>query len=123
MILNLTRTTTSRDAILGEIAVDDTFECYTLENRELAIPLGEYQLKIYDSPHAGHPLPILQNVPGRDYVEIHSGNVYSDSKGCILVGKDHTFDTLLDSRLAFSHLFPQIQSAIDNGDDVTIVIQ
>src|SRR5216684_5973699 len=122
MILNLTRISTTKDAIIGFLTVDGVWECYTLENRELCIPLGTYPVEIYASPHAGHLVPILQNVPGRDYVEIHCGNVYTDSKGCILVGQAYNDDTIQNSRLAFAHLFPQIESAINNGDSVSIQI-
>lgn len=122
MILNLTRTTTTKDAILGELSVDGGKECYTLENRDLCIPCGTYSIEIYDSPHAGHLLPILRNVPDREMIEIHCGNVSVDSKGCILVGKTRTADSVLGSRLAFDHLFPQIQQAIEAGDSVTIKI-
>lgn len=122
MTLNLTRTTTTKDALIGCLSVDDVSECATLENRDLAIPLGTYEVGIYDSPHAGHPVPILKNVKGRDFVEIHSGNIASDSKGCILVGQQYTNDTISGSHLAFAHLFPQIQSAIDSGESVEITI-
>jgi len=122
MILNLTRTTTSPDALLGTLSVNNLMECYTLENRDLSIPLGTYEVEIYDSPHAGHLLPRLKNVPGRDFVEIHCGNIASDSKGCILVGSSHTSDMLNESRLAFAHLFPQIQTAIAKGEPVSITV-
>lgn len=123
MILTLTRTKTFKDVLIGELSVDGQWECFTLENRDLAIPLGTYKVEIYDSPHAGHLLPILKDVPGRDSIEIHSGNKASDSKGCILVGANHTTDILTDSRLAFAHLFPQIEKACKSGEDVSITIQ
>jgi hypothetical protein len=120
MNLQLARITTTSDALLGTLSVNNQTECYTLENRDLCIPVGTYEIGIYDSPHAGHLVPILKNVPGREWVEIHSGNVSSDSKGCILVGTSCTTDSVLDSRFAFAHLFPQIESAIQSGEQVTL---
>lgn len=122
MILELVRQTTTRDAIIGSLSIDGVWECYTLENRDLCIPLGTYEIGIYDSPHAGHLLPILKNVKNRDFVEIHCGNIPSDSEGCILVAAEHALDTLINSRIAFNHLFPQISSALASGNSVSITI-
>ncbi len=122
MQIDVVRVTTTRDAIFGSLSVNGVFECDTLENRDLCIPLGTYPVQIYDSPHAGHPVPILENVPGRDYIEIHCGNLSQDCKGCILLGQSYTQDSLVDSRLAFDHLFPQIQAAIAQGETVTLTL-
>lgn len=84
------------------------FECKTLElpwdnnrRRESCIPPGPdadsgatYRLdhrggeesSSFDYPHF-----ILRGVPGRDYILIHAGNLYTQILGCILVG-----DTFVD---------------------------
>ena len=49
------------------------------------IPAGTYDTIKYDSPNKGMVF-LLQNVPGRDSIEIHSGNFTKDTHGCILVG-------------------------------------
>lgn len=54
------------------------------------IPVGEYTASWYDSPLKGRVLR-LANVPGRQDIEIHTGNFPSDTEGCILVGKAHIF--------------------------------
>lgn len=92
-----------------------------MENLALAIPAGSYQLAVYDSPHAGHLVPILLDVPGRSEIEIHCGNLPTDSKGCILVGLVRKADTLEASQAAFGLLFPKIQDALSRGS-LTLVI-
>jgi hypothetical protein len=109
------------DGIFGHL-VTDGFDCVTLENGAMAIPTGEYSVGVYDSPHAGHPLPILQDVPGRSFVEIHCGNYPEDSKGCILVGMRRVQNTIEQSKLAFNQLFPLIQAAIGRKEPVTLTI-
>src|SRR5581483_9746992 len=99
-----TRTQSPTIAVIGTLTVDGEFNCYTLENAAVLIPAGRYEVTLYESPHAGHIVPLLNGVPGRDHIEIHCGNVPTDSKGCILVGTEHTDSSLLASRLAFDNL-------------------
>lgn len=123
MEITLTRCSKTLTTIIGTLLVDDIYECATLENLALSIPTGSYTVSVYFSPHAGHLLPLLENVSDREMIEIHCGNKYSDSKGCILVGLEHNTDMIWNSRLAFNHLFPQIQKAFNNKEPITIVIQ
>lgn len=51
-----------------------------------AIPYGRYKLKQYFSPRFNKKVPLLLNVPGFEFVEIHTGNEVKDTEGCILVG-------------------------------------
>lgn len=72
--------------------------CFTLEDQDRkleegngkvygksAIPLGEYELELYNSPKHGM-VPLLKNVPGFKYVEIHKANKAEELLGCIAVG-------------------------------------
>jgi hypothetical protein len=113
---------TTADGVFGVMVCSNGWSCFTLENRGLVIPAGLYGIEIYDSPHAGHPVPRLQNVPGRSEIEIHCGNVPEDSKGCILVGLDRIEGTIERSQDAFSILFPLISSAISKGAVVQLEI-
>lgn len=122
MELQLIRDTTTPDAILGRLLVDGNQECYTLENRDLCIPLGTYPIGIYFSPHAGHFVPLLENVLNRSAIEVHCGNTSLDSHGCILVGQIRTADSIQNSRLAFQPLFTKIKTAIDSGYTITITV-
>jgi hypothetical protein len=80
---------------------DGSLMAYTLElpwreNRRMrsCIPPGEYQVRCVVTPKRG-PVYLLQGVPGRDSILIHSGNVAgdvdkgleSDVLGCILLGQ------------------------------------
>ena len=59
------------------------------------IPVGTYTATLYDSPHFGRKVYLLQDVPGRSAVEIHPANWagdvdkgwYSDLRGCMALGK------------------------------------
>jgi len=58
----------------------------TLENDDKKISKGTYDAKIYNSPRFGRKVILFEYVSGRSDIEIHHGNYYSDTTGCILVG-------------------------------------
>src|SRR5262245_33037147 len=109
---------TSRSTI-GELYVDDTFECFTLEDvvrpvkipGMTAIPERTYCVIVSFSARFQRLLPELQDVPKFTGVRIHSGNTDADTEGCILVGQTENTDFIGSSRAAFNKLFPKIQAA------------
>lgn len=75
-----------------------------LENRRniSCVPEATYivkKRKAAESPSRNYDHFILQNVPNRSYILIHTGNFKYHVKGCILVGESHSdinSDGLLD---------------------------
>lgn len=53
---------------------------------ESCIPAGVYQCVRYHSPERGYDVFLLENVPGREAIEIHIGNTVHDTDGCLLIG-------------------------------------
>lgn len=96
----------------GYLAVDGAVIAYALElpwknNAPLisAIPDGIYSgILRYDHPDLWRIE--LTGVPGRDHVEIHTGNTPDDSEGCILVGLKLGADlcSVIDSKKAYDAL-------------------
>jgi hypothetical protein len=110
--------------ISGEMFIQDTHACYTLENLSDAIPAGTYRVTIYESPKFGRPMPLLLNVPERSFIEIHWGTYPRNYKGCIGVGQMRDLSTgeIFNTRVAFDSLFQAIQAAVDaEGCAITIV--
>lgn len=81
------------DCTIGRVNVGgNDFHAFSLElpwkdniTSVSCIPAGTYDTTFYDSPAHGKVL-LLQDVPGRTYVEIHSGNYTDQTEGCILLG-------------------------------------
>ena len=131
MKLRLVRKHFSPQSTVGELHVDDRFECYTLEDRErpgqskvygqTAIPRGTYEVVVTPSPRFKRRLPLLVGVPGFAGIRVHSGNTAADTEGCILVGRTKGRDFVGESRPAFSALFAKIEKACALGR-VTIEI-
>ena len=136
MEIRLRRRWTERDATLGELTCDGTFECFTLEDEvregdimvvkvagKTAIPAGRYQVVITRSQRFGRDLPLLLNVPNFEGIRIHPGNTAANTEGCILVGTKRGPARIDDSRTAFEALFAKIQAALAGGDRCWITIE
>ena len=71
------------------------FSCYTLElpwndnkPNTSRIPPGVYEWRKVHSPAFNTDVILLRDVPGRVLVEIHYGNYYKNTHGCLLVGDE-----------------------------------
>lgn len=104
---------------IGELYVDDVFECFTLEDvrrekkisGETCIPKGEYQVVINQSNRFKCLMPQILNVPSFDGIRIHSGNTDKDTHGCILVGLTKAPDFIGKSKEAYEKLFNKLNAA------------
>ena len=134
MELKLNRIFLGSSATIGELWVNDTHLCDTLEDRvrpegekiygKTAIPEGTYEMVLSYSPRFKKILPEILNVPNFTGIRIHCGNSSADSSGCILVGTwdGEKEDWISDSKIAFNELMSLLQKAADNKDKVAITI-
>lgn len=129
MRLRLIREPSKDNATLGVLFRDGEFQCFSLEDviRELpgqpvshwkvpgqtAIPEGRYRVEVTHSQRFNRRLPLLLSVPGFDGVRVHPGNDPRDTEGCILLGRVRGPGKVLESHLAFEHLFAFIELATD----------
>lgn len=112
--LILKRIDSSSECVLGVLELDGKEICKTLElpwrdNQKgiSCIPAGEYKLSPYPSSRFGE-VYIVNDVPNRTGILIHTGNTADDIEGCILVGdsygKLNGKKAVLNSRQAFNLL-------------------
>ena len=133
MKVTITRSKLEDAQTLGTLVLtnDDgkkLFNCKTLElpwlnnkRNESCIPLGNYKVVTRQSARYNKHYHI-QDVPGRSFVLIHIGNYYTQTKGCILVGKsvsDINGDGYLDVTNSKSALQELLKLA-PNGFDLEI---
>lgn len=128
MLVKVNRLWLNAAATVGRLYLDDTYQCYTLEDRyreiageaveqwkvpgQTAIPAGTYDLAFSWSAKFGREMPLLLGVSGFSEVRFHWGNTDVDTEGCILVGQTKVgTDFIGDSRNAFSLLFLALRSA------------
>lgn len=92
------------------------------QKRISCIPAGTHPAKVIYSPTYGRCIQIF--VDGRTAILIHWGNFYTNTLGCILVGRTHKFinkDRQLDvssSKRTFNALMKQIED--DDKIQITI---
>lgn len=95
------RTEYEEKQVLGNlILVQDTDILFTCKTLELAwknntpqiscIPAGIYPIALEYSPSFKMNLWELKEVPDRSEVKLHSANMYSQLRGCLGLGKEHT---------------------------------
>lgn len=124
------------DETFGRLYINGKLMCMTIEDEfravkvkgETRIPSGTYKVgKRYSpskSPRFGHDMLWIKDVPGFEYILIHTGNFESDSEGCLIVGtKIGTLNgkrAVLNSGVAYFKIYPIISDAIDRGEDVEI---
>ena len=62
-----------------------SFSYPTIENADFIIPAGTYPLNRTWSPKFKKLLPIIEEVPEREGIRIHTGTKPEHSTGCVLV--------------------------------------
>ena len=105
--------------------------CYTLEDElrenkvhgETAIPAGEYELELVDSPKFGPNTLSLMDVPGFSLIRIHALNDDTETQGCIGVGRVLSGDKILHSGATLRRLKALVVPALRLGQRVTIFIR
>lgn len=135
MELTLNRIFLGTVATIGELWVNNSHLCDTLEDRvrpegekvygKTAIPEGTYEVKLTYSPRFKKILPEILNVPNFSGIRIHKGNQSSKTEGCVLVGTwdGKKEDWISDSRKAFDKLMSLLQEATDKKEPITITIK
>ena len=84
--LRLIRTSKAVKAIWGKMFLGGVVgEITTLENVDYVIPDGTYLVSVTYWPRFQKNLALIDKVPGRSGIRIHTGTIPEHSKGCVLV--------------------------------------
>ena len=86
--VTLTRKSKIGKAVNGNITFpigERSFSYPTIENADFIIPAGTYPLNRPWSPKFKKLLPIIEEVPEREGIRIHTGTKPEHSTGCVLV--------------------------------------
>jgi len=136
----------STNGLLFDVTKDRKFLAYTLEDEhrdtkikaETRIPAGTYEITLrkvggfdkrysnkYGDMHKG--MLWVRDVPGFEYILIHTGNTDEHTAGCLLVGDTQyqnitkTKDGFIGSSVnAYKRIYPNIADAIEQGECVEI---
>ena len=85
---------------------------------------ARYSAKYGNTWHKG--MLWIQDVPGFEWILIHTGNTDEHTAGCLLVGEtQQDLDKGKDGFVggsgdAYKKMYPKVRNALQNGDKVTI---
>ena len=136
----------STNGILFEVVEGKrNFLCYTLEDEhreekvfgETRVPSGTYEItlrtvggfhsrytKKYGEMHKG--MLWVRNVPGFEYILIHTGNTDEHTAGCLLLGDSQQNNAIKSdgfigsSVQAYKRVYPRVAKALESNKKVTI---
>ena len=84
---------------------------------------GTYEIEYQYSKKYGCNMPFLQDVKGRSGIMIHTGNIPSETPGCLLVGRNKVVGGDIESRKTFDNLNDIIEGLMNLTGKVTITIK
>jgi len=145
-VLRFSSQTDSTSGLLFEVTdIKRHFLCYTLEDErralkvrgETRVPAGTYKIELrkeggfhnrYTKKYPGIHRGMLHvtDVPGFEYILIHTGNTDEHTAGCLIVGDSQENNLILrdgfvgKSVNAYKRIYPSIAKAIEQGEEVTI---
>lgn len=85
------------------------------------VPPGRYKLTKYFSPDHNAYVPLVNDVPGHEGIEIHVGNYPEDTKGCGLLGLSIEGANFIGhSKVAVDEFYNSFFALVDKGTDCFI---
>jgi hypothetical protein len=126
MKLKVVRKWFTDKSTIGELFIDNVFECYTLEDvtrpkgvkidGKTAIPIGDYKIVVDFSNRFQKLMPHVLNVPGFEGIRIHAGNTDKDTEGCLLLGQSKGSDFIGSSKLALASFLSKLENGLKSGE-------
>jgi len=144
-VLRISSESDSSSGLVFDITDERKFLCYSLEDEyrndkvmhETRVPAGTYQIllrkeggfnakytKKYGDFHKG--MLHVQDVPGFEYILIHTGNTDEHTSGCLIVGDSQENNQLMKNGFigksvqAYKRIYTPIATTLENGEEVTI---
>jgi len=122
MELKIIRKEFTENSTIGELYIDSSFYCFTLEDMirepgvkiagKTAIPEGRYRVIIDQSNRFRRAMPHILDVPMFEGIRIHAGNTAASTAGCPLLGFQKGKDWIGESRLAFNQFFDKLYMSL-----------
>lgn len=120
--LKLHRKDNNGGALVNRLAIADKEFCWMLENGDLKIPPGKYEIDLTWSNRIKRFYPVLLDVPGREGIRIHPANFATELLGCLAPGYSTNGESVSESRKAFNDLTDIIFHNMRDGNHVFIEV-
>lgn len=120
-------------AVLGDFFIEGVrFSC-SLERASVIIPAGRYRVLFTVSqralegelwsPDKEHRLPLIDNVPKRSGIRVHSANEAGELLGCVALGMTSAWSRIGASRVAVTQFIDKLRAADAAGEETWIQIE
>lgn len=133
MELLVTRKIKSSNSTIGDFSINGKFFSFCLEptdrgltsdmsvdqiakikiQNKTCIPTGRYEVTKYFSPKHNAEVPLLKEVKGFDFIEIHVGNYPKDTDACLLLGSGKSTDMVTNSKETVTVFYTQFFKALE----------
>lgn len=141
MNITIKRTKSHGEYTHGQLSIDGTRICDTLENSNAQIPAGEYPITLVKcKQHARKMVLVNPNSPcdlcrKLPFVSnnrtlpcycpmIKPGNgIHNRLDGSILVGQSQCSGLIIHSKKTFDSLYERIRKSVSRGNEVTVTIK
>ena len=144
-VLRVSSESDSTSGLVFDVTKGRKVLCYCLQDeyrdekvmQETRVPAGTYKIllrkeggfnaryeKKYGNFHKG--MLHVQDVPGFEYILIHTGNTDAHTSGCLIVGVSQENNQLMKNGFigksvqAYKRIYAPIAEALENGEEVTI---
>jgi hypothetical protein len=120
MEIKVIRKVFTGESTIGEMSINGTFFCYTLEDvvrtgekvyGKTAIPKGKYEVIVNYSNRFKQLMPLLLSVPNFEGIRIHTGNKSEDTHGCLLLGEVKGVNFIGQSKVAYGKFMAKLKTA------------
>lgn len=123
MKINVFRLAKTVDDTICSVEVNGILKYYGLQPVAFTFE-GTFQLTKYNSPDHGFPVPLINNVPNHQGVEIHIGNKVADTKGCLIIADNIVNEEFIaNSATAVHEFYTNFFAAIGIKESCTITFK
>jgi hypothetical protein len=143
MNIIITRLFTKGEYTHGQLKIDGTRICSTLENANALVPAGDYVVTLVKCKHHSRKMPVLNpnapcdrcprsllpNPSSLNFTlpcwcpQLKPGNgVHGRLDGSICVGQYNCLNSLLHPKTTFDSLYERLRKSVSRGNTVTVKI-
>jgi len=120
MQVTVNRLTQTKDDTISAVEINGRLKYYGLEILK-CIPPGTYPLTRYFSPDHNFYVPLVNNVPGFEGIELHIANTVKDVKGCLgLADNIESLEDITNSWVAVTEFYTAFFADCADGIESTI---
>jgi len=111
------------DDLICAVEVNGRLQYYGLQPAAFTFE-GTFPLTRYFSPAHGFNVPLINDVPGHEDIEIHIVNTVADTRGCLGIADNIvSLEFIANSAAAVHEFYAAFFAAVDAGEESSITFK